>query len=299
MKKVLFTVSALALAGFMFTGCEEELGLDACLGLCTTTMKPICHVNSVTNNGVCGADCSKLGLVFDFGQNVCIKATVDQCKKDTDCELTHKCNMVSHVCEPKQVTDREFKFVRVDDTSEVTAADYLNREDPGADIDAVVLKKAIGGQSVYAVQLHGYNRGNGKSDVEKKKAYDPQAVIGAPDSFTSYPDATKCQYYVTKPVNGEGGVYSFVSLGGKPEAGVKGGYVIVEMGGKIEVNDMLDVLEVGNCKLSNTEDGSTPDAKAELVQVSISISNAVDGSWVVVGSGKGIVSSKITADHLK
>lgn len=294
MKKVMFTISALAVAGFMFSGCDETVNADPCNDLCTGLL-PVCHINPANSlEGKCGGKCVA-GQVFDYAQGVCIKATVSGCKSDDECETTQKCNMETNVCVPKD-GKREYKFVRVDDLSTVSATDQATREDPGADIDAIVLKKAVGGTSHYAVSVLGYQRGDGQG-AEKVKAYDPEAALGAPDSFTSYPtDNKRCQYYVGDPADGK---YSFVSLAGKPTAGQKGGYLIVEMGGIIEVDDTLDVLELGGCTVHNTKDGKETTAIAEEIQVSIAIASDEVGDWVLINSGKGVVSSKIKATDLQ
>lgn len=294
MKKAMFTISALAVAGFMFSGCDETVNADACNDLCSGLLN-VCYVNPANSlQGRCGAKCD-VGLSYDYAQAACIKATVGGCKGDNDCELTQKCDMDTKVCVPKDAK-REYKFVRVDDLSTVKPEDQATREDPGADIDAIVLKKAVGGASHYAVKVLGYQRGDGQG-AEKIKAYDPEAALDAPDSFTSYPtDNKRCQYFVGAPADGK---YSFVSLAGKPDSGKKGGYLIVEMGGVIEADDTLDVLELGGCTVFNTKDGKESKAIAEEIQVSIAIAAEETGDWVMLNKGTGVVSSTIKATDLK
>lgn len=295
MKKVLFTLSAIAVSGFMFSACDETVNADACDDLCAG-QTPVCHVDDITGAGMCGPDCKEVGLVFDHKTALCVTPFVGECKKDNDCEGDYKCDTEQGKCVPKGVSAPEYKYVRIDDLSDASKA---TGEDPGADIDAVVLVKSGSKEQIYAVAHHGYKRGDGKSSVDDKtKAFDPDAIIGAPDSFVDYPDSAKCNYYKENPKTNPAKEYTFVSLGGQAKDGTSG-YIIVEMGGKIEVNDQLDVLELGNCKLANTSTSDGVKAVAEEIEVHISISAEFGGDWVSIGTGTGVVSNTITATHLK
>lgn len=154
----------------------------------------------------------------------------------------------------------DYKFILIEDLS-ATAG-----EDPGADIDAVVLIKD--GVSSYAEAPEEYSLADDSVPLRRNE-FD---AIGAPDAYTDYPAATgACQ------VDG-----NFVSLGGT------GGYLILEMEEAIETGDTLQVVEIGSC----TFDGGT--ARAEEIRVSVSTSSDYTGNWVVVGSGESDPSPIIT-----
>jgi len=239
----------------------------------------------------------------------CAAAAQDvTCNKDADCDVNngYKCDIdgdyvqMNHCYNPADygVSDEEYKYVKVQDESPVNS----KGEDPGADIDAIVLQKADGSQ-YYAADIKSYHRGDGTSNVEKDKAFNPNAILGAPDSVldVTNPDG-KCNYLDMEKsnVDDNGLIYTFVSLGGKTE-GKDGGYIIVEMQKAAEVGDKLFVVELGNCDLvaETTQSGKSSTAGAEAISVSVSVSDDYsDGVWVpVINSStaiKGVVTGSIT-----
>ena len=153
------------------------------------------------------------------------------------------------------VTYLDHRYVRLDDLS-----NNQDGEDPGADIDAVILTKGGTGATSYALNSVDYSPGVTAGDNQV-----PSDATGAPDAFAAYPDTTTC--------NADEG---FVTLGGF-------GYIILEMGDKMEAGDTITVLEVGGCDYG----GSNP-AKVETVQVQVSVADsATNPHWQVVGSGQG------------
>jgi hypothetical protein len=213
------------------------------------------------------------------------------CYKNSDCEEAagEVCDTATGYCEIPAKAD-EYRYLRIDDLSPKTS----DGEDPGADIDAVVLQKKEGGKLYYATDVIGYQRGDGGSTKadDLDHAYNPAAAKGAPDSIVDYtnPDG-KCNYL---NVNRDG--YTFVSLGGE------GGYLILEMGAAIENGDTLYVAETGDCSLvkdtTRSKKGGT--ARAENFKVSVATSkNATDDDWrIVISSGtakKGIVSAVVAS----
>ena len=148
----------------------------------------------------------------------------------------------------------DYRYVRVDDLSNITAG-----QDPGADIDAIILEKASG-TDVYADKIEAFQPG-----VDVGDNIDPTDALGAPDSVINYTDAMP-------DCNADAG---FVSLGGS-------GYVVAHMGENIEVGDSVAVIEVGGCDYG----GGT--AKLETVKVQVSVAAEPDNQyWVTLGEGQG------------
>lgn len=242
--------------------------------------------------------------VWSSVAEMCVDADSESCEDGTNesCSGAGKtvCDPDLKLCVPRQVSSdpKPYKYVKIEDLSS-NEYDKPNKEDPGVDIDAIVLTKAGSGEKIYAESVVGYQRGNTQSTVETRRAYVPNEALHAPDSFVSYPsDMEKCNYYKgtvpDKNAPDEDYVYTFVSLGGV------GGYLIVGMGGNIEEGDTLDVVELSDCKLANTQtaDGSNADAEKDGMKVQVSASKKVDGEWVFITSGtatKGILSETIPA----
>ena len=161
----------------------------------------------------------------------------------------------------------DYNFIRIDDLSDQTTG-----EDPGADIDAVVLVK--GSRRIFAYEASQY------SAAQAVRAGDTNEMLGAPDAFVAYPtDTTSCNLYKadTNP--------TYTSLGGL------GGYAIVKVPEKIEAGDQIQVLEVGNCEFESQDNpGTFGEAKAEPIRIQVSVSDDVNGNWIVVSDrGEGPV----------
>ena len=246
-------------------------------------------------------------------------ADAKTCEKDTDCETGYVCKAkqcvadanacendadceTGYVCKAKQCVVEvynEFKYVRIDDMSVACTLDkdgLCHVDDPGADIDAVVLTK-VDNTLHYAVSVTGYQRSDGlkageRFDQNIPAATDPTRALGQPDAFAAYPAVDgKCAYYI----DAEKTVHPYVSLGGM------GGYVVLEMANAIEAGDKIDVLEIGACDLQNTKDGGSQKAKAEEIQISIS---STGETWKIVGkhsadsTNQGILSFTISSNML-
>lgn len=308
MKKLAWLLGAVALVGLSACDADE----NNCGAVNCDESAPLCVLGAYTSTGadmcltadkegivkLCGsADATAKDTMWYNGEKEkCETKTTGGCSSDSDCEEEQTCNTQTHVCEgggPKGA-----KLVRIDDLSE-TSTDKT-KDDPGADIDAIVLTKKDG-TNAYAKSVLGYLRGDGtpSKEGEKTMAIDPTAALHEPDSFLNYPNHKgECYLYKKDTKKGEA-MRPFVSLGGK------GGYLIVEMGDVIEAGDTLNVLELGGCTLMNRADGQTgTKGQPEGVEVRISITNNSNlADWKVIGDSEqaakdkkydGILSIKIS-----
>lgn len=209
------------------------------------------------------------------------------------CDEGYVCNQDTLKCVPKTVDNkpRPYKYVKIEDLS----PDELKttKEDPGVDIDAVVLTKKDSGAKIYATSVVFYERGDGESSKpeDKAHAFDSNAILNEPDSMPIYPSDT-CNYYVDDPKTNANTKFSFVSLGGK------GGAIIVGMGGDIEEGDTLDVIELSDCQLANTNNSNGKGAVAEVegMEVQVSTGSKIGSEWTFVMKGtvtKGVLTSTI------
>lgn len=146
-----------------------------------------------------------------------------------------------------------YRFVRIDDLSNATGTN-----DPGVDLDALVLTKLDGGSSVFASAVSVYEARPGGV-----ASNDPADALGPPDVFSAWPDTDTCDL--------SGG---FVSLGGA-------GTIVLEMGAPFAEGDTLDVLEVGGC------DFGAGSALADPYRVQISVGDAVTDTWEPLGTSSG------------
>ena len=322
MKKSLWILSALALAGFCMSGCLEGLEPEAgdvvdndkyCDGLCEAN--EFCILSDDLKTGECAA-CSKkcdepgypVCVILDGGVGEVCVATA-HCPEGQgyvlDEELGHYLCSSGEIDEPEPV-EGAGQFIRVDDMSSKDDAcgkvvdGKCSKDDPGADIDAIVVRKATGGY-IYAEEVVAYSRGaEGKSRLsERGVSADPTKVTGKPDSLISYPDSGDC-YYLKKDSDKEEYDFTFMSLGGE------GGYVEVKMTEQFHAGDSVDIIELGNCELVNLHDSDRITASkvgAEPMKVQVSISGA-DGTWKVLGdagkaTGGVFKAGTITSDMLK
>lgn len=119
-----------------------------------------------------------------------------------------------------------FRFVRIVDTNEMPEG--LNA---GANIDAVVAIPTSGADPFYAITVERYEHGGGMTSGDD---LDPAVALGAPDAYENYPDLSTCS--LTR---------SFVSLGGT------GGELVLGLKNDLAEGDTLDVLEVGDCVITD------------------------------------------------
>lgn len=302
MKKLAWLLGAVALVGL--TACDEELGgvANNCGAVNCTADAPLCVLADFTNKGqdicltedkkvpydMCGHDkaTNKDMQWIDVESGVCVTRAVGQCETNNDCEEEGMvCNTETHVCEVSTAPAKP-RLVRIDDLTEVSDDDSV--DDPGADIDTVILTKADK-TVVYVKEVKAYHRADGESAQgdDYSIAANPQAVVGKPSSFVGYPDDRKNCYIYKQGTNPkEEKVRPFVSLGGV------GGYIEVIMGDDIEAGDTIDVLELGGCTMQNTIDGGKDQiANKEAVKVQISVSGN-EGDWAVVGNSADALKDK-------
>lgn len=307
-------LSALAVTGlFNFAACDDEEETPA--GVCDASVDPckartdgktICNV--VNGKAVCAI---RLGCDGDqvMGEDGLCMAPEPS---GTPCDAQGQCAEEGYTCVEGfcQVAPASFKFVMIEDLSTACSeAKTCTTEDPGADIDAVVLKKGGSNDNLkYAAAVRGYKRSDGKQATtsDNEMATNPEKATGKPDSFVAYPTADGICYYYSKDVSSSdeaNRIRTYVSLGGK------GGQLILEMEDAIEAGDIIDVLELGKCNLYNTK--SAPDAKdkdvakSEPIQIQVAVTDdASSNLWNIVGTdeasdkNKGILSFNILGSHL-
>lgn len=293
MKKLIWTLSALALTGLCFTACgddEEECEAgkvwDTATGTCVVanqqptdcrqdgcsdSNKPYC-VPVPNGNYVCSGteDCETTNQIRDNDGYCVAPVKPNACETSATCEDGEACG-ADNTCVPKADAANVYRYVRIDDLSTPDRS-----KDPGADIDAVVIYNASNGKTGYAGRVADY-KPNAEKFIEKIEnnknvAADPTKILKNPDAFTSYTNAglgsdATCKY------KDDGGEFTFVSLGGE------GGYIIVEMTEPIVNGTKLDILEVGGCKLANTENDDGNLAFREKMQVFVSVTDDKAGSW--------------------
>jgi hypothetical protein len=260
-------------------------------------------------------DCESQGMLAEWQDDMivlCISDSVQgSCDSNDDCvEEGYIC--VEHQCiqGEESVELSGYKYVRIDDLTDpqvaccgtdddgnVKSCTKCTMEDPGADIDAVVLIKKDTKAPYYAVDVKGYandfQEGGNRYNESVPMATYAQAILDKPDSLYQYgtdqwpEDDAECRYVKAgAPAypNYKAEDRTFVSLGGQ------GGYIIVEMGEKIEEGDTLDVLELGECKMiqSDGSDKSASKVPAEKVKIQIAVkSDAAESDWKVLSDTDG------------
>ncbi|MDX9719991.1 MAG: hypothetical protein RBU37_04525 [Myxococcota bacterium] len=154
-------------------------------------------------------------------------------------------------------TNLAYRFVRIDDVTVSPGGENI-----GADLDAVILTKAVTGTQFFAENVESYTLGDG--DVANQNSSE---ITKAPDAFAGWAngDLSECD-----------GNEGFVALG-------QGGQIVVRMGGEIEAGDNLTVLELSRCELES----GLGTASDDDVQVYVSVAAEPGGTWELVGGGIG------------
>lgn len=302
MKKSLWILSALALAGFCMTGCLE--GLDEpeagdvvnndeyCDSQCGASEYCILGDDLKTGEcSPCNVDCARVDALYPVcvviqGAGECVaKATCPEGQDfDFDKDLDHYVCSGGTVVEPEPQVGSGL-FIRVDDMSSLEEScgglvdGKCKKDDPGADIDTIVVKKKSGG-FIYVKEVKEFGRVKNVDRLsDRPVSSDPKKLEGEPDSLITYPEKGQC-YYLKKDSNKDDYDFTFASLGGM------GGYVVVEMKEAFHAGDTVDVIELGDCELTNLHDSdgtvSKSNVGAETMKVQVSVSGA-DGSWQVLG----------------
>jgi len=151
----------------------------------------------------------------------------------------------------------QYQYVLIQDFS----GNAIGRN-PGADIDALVLRK-VNGEMVFASDVWLYEVG-----PNSVTALEPTEALGYPDAYPYFPDLSWCDVQ-----NGT------VSLGGS-------GLLVVSMPEPIEPGDELDIYEVGGCEYA-----PGMSAIPEVFLVSIGVKPELDTKWFELGDGAGPVAS--------
>lgn len=293
MKKLIWTLSALALTGLCFVACEDdeeecEAGkvwdtvTNTCVvpqqqqadchtdaSICSGT-KPYC-VEVPNGSWTCsGTEKCDDGWTRD-NDGTCVSSVQrHDCEISTDCEDGQACGAENY-CVAAAEAAGVYRYVRIDDLSSSDRS-----KDPGADIDAVAIFNPNTGKTGYAGRIVDYkpNADNFIEQIENNKnvAGNPKKILKEPDAFAgSYTNAglsndSKCIY---RDSNEE---FTFVSLGGD------GGTITVEMTQPIVNGSRLDILEVGGCKLQNAGNDSDKNAFRETLQIFVSVTEKGE-SW--------------------
>lgn len=324
MKKSLWILSALALAGFCMTGCLEGLESSPeagdvvdndkyCDGLCEAG--EFCILSDDLETGEC-AECSKkcdepgypVCIILDGGiGEVCVATATcpDGQGYQYDEDLKHYLCSEGDPVEPEPEVGAGL-YIRVDDMSSLEEScgglvdGKCKKDDPGADIDTIVVRKANSGGYIYVDEVVEFGRVKNVDRLsDRPVSSDPKKLEGAPDSLLSYPEAGSC-YYLKKDSDKDDYDFTFASLGGE------GGYVVVKMKEQFHAGDSVDVIELGDCELVNLHDSdkiAKSNVGAETMKVQVSVSGE-DGTWKVLGASgnaKGGIFSAgtITSDMLK
>ena len=351
MKKAIWTLSAMALIGFGMAACDEDDVNNALDNLtdswnyCSETL-PDPNVpgefakykveDEVTKEHACSAyqKCAE-GLIFQKDKNAHTASCVNdernwECKVPADCEDNNEtCDTATHTCASINEVEDQYIYVRIDDGSEDKYTGEWDatkgcakvrgggcENDPGADIDAVVLTKK-NGDIAYAGDIYDYQFGVAAADIKYNKANkdeflngpklatNPLNILGNPKSLVDYgTENAKCNLYIDDPAENDCfgnadvqcNVRPYVSLGGP------GGYIVVVMDDKIEVGDTLDILEVGDCTCTQTNDATgcgKNKAVADAVKVYISITESSTDDYKILldtatAPQHGVISIPIT-----
>lgn len=300
MKKSLFVLASIACLGALSFGCGddetvcdgytcEKQGFECVVGTAPLTGT---YAKCQPTKELCVSQYGE-GAYYDEIKDSCVPADMDDsCKKDSDCDEANNeyCNLSTGFCEQKQSAG--YRYVMIEDLS---SAEDDTKEDPGADIDAVVIKPSNGDAAFYIADVVAYTRSSGGSTKkdDEAHAFDPDAIVGAPDAIVDYTAAVAgadksatCKYYA----NSEKTKFTFVSLGGR------GGYVIGQLEADAHNGDSIYVTEIGNCKLANTKsaDGKVA-AGAEAFSVKLSVAKEQDSDWHEVINTEGVKNGVISA----
>jgi len=150
---------------------------------------------------------------------------------------------VTRICEPADGGDAPMLFVRLEDDGLPEPT-----QNPGADIDAVVISTGSG--EFFATRVAAF-----------AGAGDPERALGPPDAFPDFPDTATCD------VSGD----HFVSLDGSA--------LVLEVAQPIPTDASVTVFEVSNCSYG------TGFALEEYFEVSVG--PTAEGPWTTVASGVG------------
>jgi hypothetical protein len=159
----------------------------------------------------------------------------------------------------------EYFFVRVQTGAGVDVGD-AQREDPGADIDYVgLIDQTAGLVNPTSVSL--------ESDMTQYPNYKDRSIDGAGLTINSFSESDPTN--VTAASTCDTASSNYVSIGMDGDPGAVWGFPTA-----IDQGDTIVVLEVGGCERASG--GATPGS--EPYDVSVSIANQVDSTFVSIGS---------------
>ena len=156
----------------------------------------------------------------------------------------------------------DYFYVRVSATE---AAESMTTEDPGADIDAVILNQGGANITATGVEL--------LTNMSVYENYKPRDVNVAGATIDAFDETDPANITASSTCNTSSD--SFVSIGGTD---VGEAAAIWTFPSGIENGDTLYVVEVGGCDTGSSTAGSEP------YSVEISISTTVDANWQSLGS---------------
>ena len=154
-------------------------------------------------------------------------------------------------------------YVRVTPDAYLSVSD--GDEDPGADIDTIILDK--GGENHFPSEVML------DADMSQYPGYKSRMISRAGMTLDAFSESDPSQI-------GSGSTCStssagFVSIGGDPNDGA-----VFSFNSPIERGDTLWVLEVGGCDREGS--GSTPGS--EGYAVAVAVSTLVDANWLSIGT---------------
>lgn len=183
----------------------------------------------------------------------CLKVSGITAAVDTSVDTFDTFDTFDNFTEPPR---GNYYFVRINDQSLNMGAN------PGADIDAVSITKAVDGSRHYAQRVEDYSPIN-VADISVVSIL-PDNILGEPTGFGLPFDPANAGADKECSLLDE----NYVSLGGV------GGYIIVSFGeAYVENGDVVTVYEIGNCN---------GQGQGDPIEVQVSVASAADGEWVTV-----------------
>ena len=206
--------------------------------------------------------------IFSAGCEINSDDSSDSFNNSADTADSSKTTSISNDRDTSYIIVCGYHYVRVSATE---AAKSETLENPGPDIDAVILNQ--GGANIEATSVELL------TDMSAYTNYKPRDVSTAGiriDAFTET-DPADITASSTCATSSDG----FVSIGGT-DAGEAA--AIWTFPSAVEHGDTLYVVEVGGCR-ENSREGATSNSEAYSVEVSIS--TTVDANWQSLGSRVG------------
>lgn len=310
MKRNLFYLMSLAVAGGALVGCDTEEGgpctvasaaVDcagyACIvvdgetaGVCATTAAEGCAAGyevgtDADNNAICVAT-SVTCADLDCGAYLCDETTnacLTECADATDCVADGQCDDIDGVGVCSVVTETPYMYVAV--VSSSTGTDALDNQNPGPDIDAIAL--STGGAETLASEVVSFQEGAEGDEANTRPLSTHNNAVLAKDTVT-------------------GGVCDLDAQPGYVALGDNTGYIVVGFGRELAAGDQVVVYEVDSnyCADAATERPDTYEVYATTdASVAMTPGTAADirANWCLVGTSGangGVLNAAFTCDAM-